>query len=243
MFNKKLLFVLLLGVALLAVTACDANIVRGSGDLITESVEVSNFDSIALDGMGEVIITQGEGESLTIETDDNVMEHVKAVVRGGTLELGFDEGLNLISPTRLIFTVGVEDLSELSVSGSGDIESDKVDTSSLKVTVSGSGDVQIGVLLADAVEAKISGSGDIDMAGETTTQDISINGSGNYRAGDLRSDSTEVSISGSGKATVWATESLDASINGSGSVDYYGKPSVNMSGSGSGDVNSRGDKG
>jgi len=242
MSKHRLIFILLVSIAILAVTACDANIVRGSGDLITETREVSNFDSIALSGSGEVVVTQGGSESLSIETDDNVMEHVKAEVRGGTLELGFDEGLNLISSTRLIFTVGVDDLSELSISGSGDIESDKVDTDSIKVTVSGSGDVQIGTLVANAVEARISGSGDVDLAGETTTQDITINGSGNYRAGDLRSDSAEVSISGSGKVTVWATESLDASISGSGSVDYYGRPSVSMSGSGSGDVTSRGEK-
>jgi hypothetical protein len=242
MCKKKLLIVLFLSVAVLAVTACNANIVRGSGDLITETKEVSNFDSIALSGSGEVIITQGGGESLTIETDDNVMEHVKAEVRGGTLELGYEEGLNLISPTRLIFRVGVNDLSELSISGSGDIEADNLDTDRLKMTVSGSGDVQIDNLTADEVEAKISGSGEIDLAGEAPDQDLTISGSGKYRAGDLRGENVKVKISGSGDATVWATDSLDANISGSGSVDYYGRPSINMSGSGSGNINNRGEK-
>jgi hypothetical protein len=242
MCKKKLFFVLLLSVAILLFTACDANIVKGSGDLITETKEVSNFDSIALSGSGEVIITQGGGESLTVETDDNVMEHVKAEVKGGTLELGYEDGLNLISPTRLIFTVGVDDLSELSISGSGDIEMEDLDTNRLKMTVSGSGDVQIDNLTADEVEAKISGSGEIDLAGEAATQDVNISGSGKYRAGDLLGESVTVKISGSGDATVWATDSLDADISGSGSVDYYGRPAINMSGSGSGNINNRGEK-
>jgi hypothetical protein len=242
MCKKRLFLVLLLGVAILMVTACNANIVKGSGDLITETREVSNFDSIALSGSGEVVITQGDGESLTIETDANVMEHVKAEVKGGTLELGFEDGLNLISPTRLIFTVGVDELAGLSISGSGDIESDMIETDRLDVKISGSGDVQIGTLTADEVKAKISGSGDIDLAGEAATQDVSISGSGKYRAGDLQGETVEVSISGSGDATVWATESLDISISGSGSVDYYGRPSISTSGSGSGNINSRGEK-
>jgi hypothetical protein len=240
---KKIMFlVLLLSAAILLVTACNANVVDGSGDLITETREVSNFDSIALSGSGEVNVTQGGGESLTIETDDNVMEHIKAEVSGGTLELGFEEGFNLISPTRLIFTVGVEDLTSVSISGSGDIESDMIETNRLEATVTGSGDIQIGTLTADDVKARITGSGDMNLAGETAAQDITISGSGKYRAGDLRSESAEVSITGSGDATVWATDSLDVNISGSGSVDYYGRPSMSTSGSGSGDITNRGDK-
>jgi hypothetical protein len=242
MCKKRLFLVLLLLVAILVVTACNASIIKGSGDLITETRQVSNFDSIDLSGSGEVIVTQGGSESVTIETDDNVMEHVKAEVVGGTLQLGFEEGLNLIDHTRLIFTVGVDDLESLEISGSGDIESDMIETTRLDVTISGSGDVQIDDLMADEVKAKISGSGEIDLAGEAATQDVTISGSGKYRAGDLRSESVEVNIGGSGDATVWATETLVTDISGSGSVDYYGKPSVSTSGSGSGDITGLGEK-
>lgn len=239
---KNLVWVLIMSVAILALTACNANVVNGSGDLITETREVSNFDSITLSGSGEVIINQGEGESLTIETDDNVMEHIKAEVSGGTLELGFEEGLNLISPTRLIFTVGIEDLSEMRITGSGDIGADTLETNRLDTTVTGSGDIRIDTLTADEVKARITGSGDMDLAGEVSAQDITISGSGRYDAGDLLSESAEVSITGSGNATVWATDSLDVNITGSGSVDYYGRPSLNTSGSGSGDINNKGEK-
>jgi len=242
MYNNRIFLVLLLLAAILTVTACNASIIKGSGDLITETRQVSNFDSIDLSGSGEVIVTQGGSESLTIETDDNVMEHVKAEVVGGTLELGFEEGLNLIDHTRLIFTVGVDDLKSLKISGSGDIESDMIETPRLDAIISGSGDVQITDLTAEEVTAKISGSGEIDLAGDATDQDVTINGSGKYLAGDLCSDSVKVSISGSGDATVCATESLDSNISGSGSVNYYGRPSINTSSSDSGKLNNLGEK-
>lgn len=222
MSKKRMIIVLIVGAIVLAITSCNINAIRGSGDLITESRNVGNFDSIALSGSGEVIVTQGAGESLTIETDDNVMEHVKAEVRGGTLELGFKERTGSISPTRLIFTVGVDDLKGLRISGSGDIESSTVDT--------------------DRLDVKIDGSGDINLSGEATAQEVTINGSGKHDAADLRSESVEVNISGSGEATVWATQALDTNISGSGTVNYYGTPSVNSSGSGSGQVKNRGDK-
>jgi hypothetical protein len=242
MCRKRILMVLLLLGTIFVASACGATITKGSGDLITETRQVSNFDGIDLSGSGEVIVTQGGSESLTIETDDNVMEHVKAEVVGGTLKLGFEEGLNLIDHTRLIFTVGVDDLKSLKISGSGDIESDMIETTRLDATISGSGDVQIVDLTAGEVTAKISGSGEIDLAGDATAQDVTISGSGKYQAGDLCGESVEVKISGSGDATVCATERLDSDISGSGSVDYYGRPAINMSGSGSGKVNSLDEK-
>lgn len=222
MGNKRLIVVLLVGVAVLMVTSCNLNAVRGSGDLVSETRDVSNFDSIALSGSGDVIVTQGAGESLIIETDDNVMEHIKADVRGGTLELGFKEGSGAISPTRLIFTVGVDEIQSLSISGSGDIESSSIDT--------------------DRLDANISGSGEINLSGKADNQDINISGSGTYNAADLQGETVKVKISGSGEATVWATQALDTDISGSGTVNYYGTPSVSTSGSGSAKVNNKGDK-
>lgn len=215
--NWKIVGFLVIAVILLG--AC--NVVRGSGDMVTESRSVSNFDSISLSGSGDVIISQNGDESLTIETDDNIMQYVTSEVRGGTLHLGFEE-LTSVSPTRLVFTVGVDDLTGISISGSGNVKADGIQT--------------------DLLDIGVSGSGDLELEGEATRQEVGISGSGKYRGGDLRSETAEVNVSGSGDVTIWATDSLDVSVSGSGSVDYYGSPAVNSSTSGSGSVNSLGEK-
>ena len=242
MCKNKYLSVLLLIAVMLTVAACNAGIVRGSGKLVTETRQVSNFDSIDLSGVGEVIITQGGSESLSIETDDNVMKHLKIVVENGTLKLGFEEGFQSITPTRLVFSVGVDDLTGLTISGSGDIEAEALETDLLDVTVSGSGDVRIAALTTGEVRTEISGSGEVSLAGEASAQDVTISGSGKYLAGDLCSESVKMDVSGSGDVTVCAIETLDTNISGSGSVSYYGKPSINSSGGGSGTISSLGEK-
>jgi predicted small secreted protein len=229
----------LLVILVIVLSAC--NVVRGSGDMVTETRDVSGFDSVDLSGSGDVIITQGEGESLTIETDDNVMEHITSEVRGGTLHLGTKELIS-VSPTRLVFTLGVDDLNAADVSGSGSIEADSIETDSLEIDVSGSGDVKVDSLTAGDLGVRISGSGDVQLAGEVSEQDIDISGSGNYRAGDLLTETTVISISGSGEATLWTTESLDADVSGSASINYYGNPTVTSSSSGSSDINGLGEK-
>jgi hypothetical protein len=242
MRKERMLLVLLLPMAILAATACNTRIVRGSGDLITETRQVSGFNRIDLSGSGEVIVTQNGSESLSIETDDNVMEHVRAEVVGRTLQIGFKEGVNLITPSRLVFSVDVDDLTGLAISGSGDVEVDMLEADRLEAIVSGSGEIQIGDLRVGEVNAEISGSGEIGLAGDAASQEVTISGSGKYLAGDLCSARVKVSVSGSGDATVCATETLDSNISGSGSVDYYGRPSINSSDSGSGRLNSLGEK-
>ena len=248
MDQKRFLTIALLVAAILTVSACNVGVrvIQGSGDVITEDRQVTNFDRIALEGSGEVIITQGGSESLTVETDDNVMEYVKSEVEGGTLTLGLvtgiPTGVNVQSTTRLIFYVGVDDLTGLSISGSGDIEAKTIETERLDASISGSGNVRISNLAAGEVSADVSGSGEVDLfGGEAAEQDVSISGSGKYLAGDLCGAMVKVSLSGSGEATVCATDTLDADISGSGDVNYYGHPSINISGSGSGQLNNLGE--
>ena len=247
MYKKKALIFLLSLVVLLTITACNTGlrVIQGSGNVITETRQVSNFDMIELSGSGEVILTQGASESLTIETDDNVLEYIEAKVENGTLKLGLvsgiPNGVNVQRFTRLIFYVGVDDLSSLSTSGSGKIETDKIKTDRFELSVSGSGSIQIAELLASELRADISGSGGINLGGDVLAQDVDVSGSGNYKAGEVCSASIKVSVSGSGNATVCATETLDAFVSGSGNVNYYGSPEINSSDSGSGNINHLGD--
>jgi len=247
MYKKKSLLFLLSLVVILTLTACNTGlrVIKGSGNVITETRQVSNFDSIELSGSGEVILTQGGSESLTIETDDNVMEYIEAKVENGTLKLGlvtgFPTGVNIQTYTRLIFYVSANNLTGLSTSGSGQIETDNIEADRLDLSVSGSGTIQITDLLASELRADISGSGGINLGGDVAVQDVDVSGSGNYEAGEVCSASVKVSVSGSGNAIVCAIETLDASVSGSGNVNYYGSPEINVSDSGSGNVNHLGD--
>jgi hypothetical protein len=242
MNKTRVSVVLLMLVAVFTAAACDAMTVSGSGDLISETRQVGSFDSIDLSNVGEVVITQGGSESLSIETDDNIMERLEIKVQGGTLKLGFKNGLTRFTPTKLVFNVAVDDLTSLAVSGSGRIKSEKIETRFLDVAISGSGAVVITDLTAGDLKADISGSGEIHLDGNVAAQDVAVSGSGKYVAGDLCSASVTVSVSGSGDATVCATDTLDADTSGSGSINYYGRPSVNSSTSGPGKINSLGEK-
>ena len=242
MDTKTTNFVGLLAVAVLLLSACSVTAARGSGNVVTEAREVSGFEEVALSGVGKVIITQGDEESLTIETDDNLMRYIKSEVRNGRLELSIAEDTIPIPSRSITYRVGVVDLTGLDSSGAGSFEIDGLDTDRLRVTLSGAGDIKGDSLSATDLVVTISGAGNIDLAGKVGTQEIDMSGLGNYSAPNLESQMASVRISGAGGAVIWAQDTLDVEISGAGNVEYYGSPSVNQDISGAGRVSSRGGK-
>jgi hypothetical protein len=224
----------------------EANVIRGSGEIVSEGRDVSGFDALALLGSGEVIITQGASEGLVIEADDNLLPLITSEVRSGTLELGFDRAnwATVIQPSQPIrYLVAVRELGALDLAGSGRMEAASLSAEGLRLTISGSGDIVVEQLSASDLNATLSGSGSMQLAGQAERQVVSLPGSGNYEAGDLESQSAEVTLAGSGNVTVWVREALDVRLSGSGTVNYFGTPTVGQRDiSGSGDINPMGEK-
>jgi hypothetical protein len=190
-----------------------------------------------------VIITQSDKESLTVETDDNLMQYIETQVRGGTLELGFTDDDILLRPSKsIIFRLSVIELTALDSSGAGRFEMDELDADRLEVTLSGAGVIRMDSLSASDLVVTVSGAGNIELAGQVKTQEVNLNALGNYNASDLESQAATVSISGAGSASIWVHDALDVTISGAGNVDYYGSPEVSQNISGVGRVTSQGDK-
>jgi hypothetical protein len=248
MNRKMLLRVSILIIGSLFLSACvitGFNVTRGSGDLTIESRNVSGFSGVQIDGAGELVIIQGDSESLEIQAEDNIIDKLTSEVRNGTLVLGYRENFlrNTIIPTeRITYTLTVIDLSEVTINGAADMEIDSLETDALALNINGAGQVSINQLMADNLTVHISGTATIEIAGQVAQQSITIDGAGNFEAGDLATSSTTVDINGLGNATVWATETLDISIDGGGNLRYYGLPHITQDINGFSDIDNLGEK-
>ena len=247
-------FIILMVIATVT-TACAVpfrpRVIKGSGNIIVEDRKVSGFDKILMSGVGKVIITQGDSESLSIETDDNLMEYIKTEVNGDTLEIGFEDnvvfssgsGGTAVDPTDgFIFRINVIDLHKISIPGAADIEMEKIKTDNFDISLSGAGLVSFDDLDAGTLNVLISGAGDVNLAGRVENQVVTLSGLGRYQAFNLESQETSITISGAGDAEVWVMDDLDVTISGAGDVKYYGNPSVNPAISGLGRIQSMGEK-
>ena len=194
------------------VTACSAT--AGSGQLATQSRQVSGFTSVELTGVGELSIDQTGTESLTVSAEDNLLPLLTSEVEGDTLILGKKPNTRIVTSKPITYTLTMKDITGLAVSGSGTINAPKLTTAALRI--------------------EISGSGVITTAGNVDDQSLEISGSGRYLADGLTSKTTTAEISGSGTANVVASNALDVKISGSGTLTYSGNPQVSQTVSGSG---------
>jgi len=248
--NTKLLkFIGFLIIGLISITACGSNtiwnsrdVITGSGNVITESREVSGFNGISHTGIGRVIITQGDTESLTIQADDNLMEYITSEVKNDTLELGFDENVRFDSTSSITFTVGAIGIAEIGSTGTGSIELDELGTKNLHILKTGTGSISIGSLTATDLVVNADGTGKIEIAGTVVNQELDLKGTGNYDAPDLESQTADVGVTGTGSVVLWVLDSLDVEIVGISKVSYYGNPNVTQSITGTGGLTSLGDK-
>lgn len=251
-FTKLFLIILVIAAFMAACgVPFSPRLVKGSGDILVEDRQVSGFDKISIEGAGRIILTQEDKESLTVETDDNLMKYIRTEVVGDTLEIGFEDdvvfssggGRIALDPTDgFIFRISVKDLEAVSVSGAADIEMEKIKTEQLDISLSGAGQVSVDDLDAGSLNVLISGAGDVNLVGRVDDQVVRLSGLGRYQAFDLESQEASITISGAGGANVWVIESLDVTISGAGDVKYYGDPSVNPSISGVGRIQSQGEK-
>jgi len=194
------------------VTACSAT--AGSGQLATQSPQVSGFTSVELTGVGELSIDQTGTESLTVSAEDNLLPLLTSRVEADTLILGKKPNTRIVTSKPITYTLTMKDITGLAVSGSGTINAPKLTTAALRI--------------------EISGSGVITTAGNADDQSLEISGSGRYLADGLTSKTTTAEISGSGTANVVASNALDVKISGSGTLTYSGNPQVSQTVSGSG---------
>jgi len=251
--TRILLFAILLSALL--VTGCsglvelfekarDVKTVRPSGVIVTETRDVRGFTGLDIRTVGQVVLTQGNEESLTISGSDNLVPLVVTQVDDGVLIIGMQEGTVIASVDSdvLTFDIVLPDLSQLTVSGMASVQMEDLTTSDLQVTMSGAGEAKIGDLRASTVDITVSGLGGVEIAGQVTRQSITISGAGEVRNADLECERAEVNVPGLGSATIWVTGELAGKINGAGSVRYYGAPTTDTESTGVGRFEALGEK-
>lgn len=222
---KRMLLVALLGLTALALNGCGViglgwrENVWGSGNVTMEEREVAPFTAIAISGLGEVEVTQGDVEQLSVETDDNLQAVILSEVRGDTLYLGFKPDVSVLKATRLAYTITVRNLEQ--------------------ITLSGGANISVRALRGDELAVTNSGLGTITVDGAVEQQRVRLSGAGSYDGSELASERADITISGLGEVVVRVRERLDANLTGSSSVEYIGSPEVHKTISGLGAIRQR----
>jgi hypothetical protein len=214
-----------------------ADRIEGNGNMKTETRTMdASFNQISLSSDFTVYIVKSDENKIIVEAESNLMEYIYTDVRSNDLSLRTPNNTWLDPRRDIIITIYTDnEINDISISGSGYIEADTIDASTLQLSISGSGDMKIPVNV-DRLKANISGSGNINVWGYAPNAEYDISGSGDIKAIGVETKTCDAHISGSGDITVYVTDRLNVHISGSGSVYYEGNPLIDADISGSGGV-------
>lgn len=216
----------------------------GSGKVVSETRPVTGLQAIELSYPAEVVIRQGEVESVEIEAEDNLLAQLSTEVLAGKLvlanrEANWAQRVHPTQPVKILITV--KNLTAIDFSSAGSLRVEKLSTPELQVRLSGAGNLTLEELQTDLLDCRLSGAGEIEANGSAKTLKLVISGMGSFQGAELTSQSVETRLSGAGSAIVRANLQLDASLSGAGSIDYYGDPQVSQTVSGAGRIHKIGE--
>jgi len=233
---KTIKFVLVALFIAASFTSCQK--INGKGEVIKTSRNITGYSGIELSMDALVYYTQGAFYSLEIEAQENLMGYTETVLSGNDLVIREQHGVFLGKHDPIRIYITAPEIISLNISGSGTINVSQTWTgNNLSTSISGSGSIGIDTLQSNQITSEISGSGSIEVhKGSCNYEYFTISGSGGIDMRMVECDTTYADISGSGDIYANVQKLLDAEIAGSGNIYYYGTPAINTHISGSGNI-------
>jgi hypothetical protein len=231
---NKLVFSSLMALALLlggcdnmTVTTGDGSErVEGNGKLVTSEREAGSFNRIDLQGVFNVILSQGEKEALKVEAEENVLPLVETSVEGNTLKVKMKENTSIRKMKKINIYITFVDLSAISSEGVGMLKAAQhLKFRELLFSSKGVGATQLD-LEADKLNIRSEIVGAMFLKGKVTEASIEHKGVGAIEAFDLQAEKMTLVSEGVGSAEISASKELNVRSAGLGGVKYKGDPQI-----------------
>lgn len=243
--NKLILGLLAVGIVIVTVLMIKikANLVSlselaGSGNVITETIQLDAFTDVNVAGNFKLILLQGDSHSVRITTDDNLMEYVMANVSDNKLTIRFDNTKYLHK--RIDIYVTFAQLENLTLTaGSRATTEAPVKGSYLKHSVRSGGHSAI-ELEYDEIQLDAFAGSHVELSGTVRKLNIESNSGAQVKASGLIATECRLSSSSGALNEVYASNVIDASLSSGSQLMYYGNPQEkNISTSSGGQASAR----
>jgi hypothetical protein len=207
--------------------------ITGSGTLIIENYNFSNFTKVEAHNGFQVELTRSSTYSIEITIDDNLKEDLEVNKSGDTLSIQL-KGTRIYNTVTLRAEITIPDLYKLDLSGGSQASITGFSSShDFSVGLSGGSRESGDITMADA-DFDLSGGSRVELSG--SADDLAINGSGGSQL-DLETlpvDKADINLSGGSRATVNVNGTIDINLSGGSRVTYVGEPTmgdIDLSGS------------
>lgn len=214
--KKIMLFTAML---LAGAAAMAQEVLRPSGNIITRAVTVKPFTAIKANGLYELILVQGSGEGVKVETDDNLQSLIEVSNSGDTLVVDEprlrDRSFRFANSDRegdkkqhFKVYISFKNLTSLDIQNIGNTHSSGALTfNALQIKDKAVGNIDL-QLTADKLMISNSGVGNINLQGKVENAIITNTGVGSFKGDGLLVQTMSITNTGVGHAEVNVVKSL-----------------------------------
>ena len=219
--NFLVLFSLFMGISSM-LSGCTLIGERGNGKVIKQDRQVTSFNAMDISGAFEIILTQGDTEAVTVESDENLIPLIRTVVVGNELRISTKDPIR--NPTVMKVYVTLRDLQKIDISGAVNINTtNRMTLNELSIDASGASKSKLDIAV-QKLSMDCSGASKMYFTGMAVNVKMDLSGASDIFAFDFPAETYFIELSGAGKAQIHVTKSLNAEISGAGNVVYKGSP-------------------
>lgn len=219
--KKTSILILIFGSIILSNCYSSKPKVKGSGDVVKEKREASDFTHLKINGIIDVVLVPGNAVSVEVETDKELQKFIHVYNSGGALIINTDDDYD-IKFTKNIVRISYKEIEQIEHNGVGSVKTNgTLYGNKLNVYNNGVGNTSLEVS-CDELKVSQCGVGSVDLIGNAQILRVENSGVGSINAFDLKSQKVKAVNSGVGSIDVYANSELDVSSSGIGSVKYKG---------------------
>lgn len=197
---------------------------QGSAKVVAQTRQIAEpFDKISVSDGIDVILTQSPTTSVSVEADDNLIDHIRTTVVGGTLHIEIKKR-GLIDFTEKNVRVHLPLVNDISASAGSDVKStNEFRSETLDLSASAGSDITF-TTSADRITAKSSSGSEIELSGMALYFDAHASSGSSIEASRLLCNEISASASSGSGIEVHPIKELRARASSGASVDYYKNP-------------------
>ena len=196
---------------------------KGNGHITTSKREVTeDFTKIETSEAIAVEIEQAEYNSIEVDTDSNLQNHVKTTISNGILKISLDK--NMIVCNELIVRVKIKELNEIKSSSASSIKSNTVfKGNNLNIIASSASIIDMEVEY-ETITVEASSTSDITLRGKTLKLEANASSASTIDASELMSNEVFAKTSSASDIKVYAIVKLDAKAESAGTIASVKRP-------------------
>lgn len=204
---------------LMVAAGCNSTVthIDGVGEPKNETRELESFNTIKVEGIGQITINYGKPLRCAVTTEENLLEHYSTTVKNDVLTL---TPIGPIRPAqKLRVAVDCDLLTRIEVDGAAEVKLNGFYGSELTVIANGS--------------SWVAADGQVDHL------ELTSDGACEIEMFKLKAKTVNAELQGASKANLFANETITVDVHGAASICYDGKAKLDKTQDGVGTIRRR----